>query len=674
MPEFAPGDVFVDHRIEGLAGRGGMGVVYRATQLGLERTVALKVITPLLAEQEDFRRRFAAESKAAASIEHPNVIPVHYAGERDGVLFIVMRYIDGPDLRELVRAEGRLDPERAAHIVAQVGGALDAAHRHGLVHRDVKPANVLLGEEDHAYLTDFGLTKRAATTDGGGLSRAGGWVGTLGYVSPEQIRGERIDARTDVYALGCVLVHALTGSAPYMRDTDEATLWAHLNEPPPTDSVPPEFEGVVARALAKNPSDRYPSAGDLGRAALRAAGRSATAIPERNVGRGLAAPAGSETAATALQGVADPDGETRVSPADDGAAAHARTAPAWRTRPSRRQRRAVLAAGVTALVAVAAALALLSGGGDDPKTASEPPAPPPSGPRRSAVDISRPGIVARPNALTIAAGDVWTLSNREGAIVLVDARTGESEDRLDVGAGGSSLAAGFASVWVTKESTSTVLRINAKTHRRVPGGAVEVALPGSNAVVATGARAVWVGVRNPSLEDRSPESVVRIDPSTREQRFITIERGVQDLAVGAGAVWVSNRFSSTVTRIRTSDGRQDLVPVGRKPKGIAVGEGAVWVASSGDDEITRINPRSLEIKQIPLQAIPERVTVGGGSVWATAKEAGRLIRIDARTRKVVERIETGVRPFALDITRGRAVWLTLLDQDGVQRVRFYRGG
>ncbi len=325
MPEFAPGDVFVDHRIEGLAGRGGMGVVYRATQLGLERTVALKIITPALADDEDFRKRFVAESRAAASIEHPNVIPVYDAGERDGVLFIVMRYIDGPDLRALVRAEGRLEPERAAQIVAQIGGALDGAHRHGLVHRDVKPANVLLDDEDHAYLTDFGLTKRAATTDGGGLSRAGGWVGTLGYVAPEQIRGERIDARTDVYALGCVLVYALTGSAPYIRDSDEATLWAHLNAPPPSEDVPPQFEGVVARALAKDPSDRYPSAGDLGRAALRAAGRSATALPERNVGRGQAAPLDGGTDATALQGApADPDGETQLSPLDGVAAAAAR--------------------------------------------------------------------------------------------------------------------------------------------------------------------------------------------------------------------------------------------------------------------------------------------------------------------------------------------------------------
>jgi len=200
MPEFAPGDVFVGHRIEGLAGRGGMGVVYRARQLDLDRLVALKVIAPTLAEEPDFRARFVTESKAAAAIEHPNVLPVYSAGERDGVLYIVMRYVDGPDLRALVRATEGLGGERAAHIVAQVGAALDAAHAHGLVHRDVKPANVLIGADDHAYLTDFGLTKRVAST--AALSRSEGWVGTLGYVAPEQIRGDRVDARTDVYALG----------------------------------------------------------------------------------------------------------------------------------------------------------------------------------------------------------------------------------------------------------------------------------------------------------------------------------------------------------------------------------------------------------------------------------------------------------------------------------------
>jgi streptogramin lyase/predicted Ser/Thr protein kinase len=680
MPQFAPGDVFVEYRIEGLAGRGGMGVVYRATQLGLERTVALKVITPALADDEDFRKRFVAESKAAASVEHPNVIPVYYAGEREGVLFIVMRYVDGPDLRALVRAQDRLDTERAAHIVAEVAGALDAAHRHGLVHRDVKPANILIDQDDHPYLTDFGLTKRAATTAGGGLSRAGGWVGTLGYVAPEQIRGERIDARTDVYALGCVLVYALTGKAPYSGDSDEATLWAHLNAPPPSESVPPEFEGVVARALAKDPSDRYPSAGDLGRAALRAAGRSATAVPEQNVARGLAAPASEETAPTALRGaaapaIADPDGETRLSPAGGGAPSAAtarRPAPRWS--PPSGRRGALLAAGAVALVAIAAALALLGGGDDgDPgepaRTTTKP-----AGLQPSIADPPQTAVLTRPNSLTIAAGQVWAMSLTDGAVVLIDAATGKRGARLSLGPGLSSLAAGFGSVWVTKSDVRTrnVLRINARTRKRVGNGTVEIARPGRNVAVATGAGAVWVAVRNTTDADHSPESIVRIDPSTGIQKDFPIPDGVQDLAVGEGAVWVTNRFTNTVTKLRVSDGKQFRVPVGAGPKGIAVGEDAVWVASSLDDEITRINPNSLQTRHIPIEAIPERITVGGGSVWATAKEAGRLIRIDAKTRKVLERIDTGPRPFALDITRGRAVWLTLLDSGGVQRVRFSR--
>ena len=337
----------------------------------------------------------------------------------------------------------------------------------------------------------------------------------------------------------------------------------------------------------------------------------------------------------------------------------------------------VLGATLVAVLAVAAALALLGGGGGDGDGEDE------GADTVTATEDLRPavaepamtGILTRPNALTIAAGHVWAMSFQDGAIALRDADTGESvgpRSRINVGPGGSSLASGFNSVWVAKQSTPTVLRINAKTRRRVAGGSVEVARPGRNMAIATGAGAVWVAVRNPSDDDHSPESIVRIDPSTRTQQPIEVTRGVQDLAVGEGAVWVTNRFTSTVTRIRVRDGEQTAIAVGDDPKGIAVGEGAVWVASAADDEITRINPRSLQIRHIPIRAIPERVTVGGGSVWATAKEAGRLIRIDAGSREVLERIDTGPRPFALDVTRGRAVWLTLIDEGGLQRVRFSR--
>src|SRR3954454_4512788 len=259
MADLAPGDVFAGHRIEDVAGSGGMGVVYRGVQLALDRTVALKLITPALAGDPDLRARFVRESRAAASIEHPNVIPLFSAGSEQDVLYISMRFVDGEDLRALLRREGPLDPRRAARIVAQIGAALDAAHERGLVHRDVKPANVLLTPTDHAYLTDFGLIKRVgegATQ----VSRPGGWVGTLGYVAPEQIRGERVDARADVYALGSVLYHALTGRAPFAADSDEATLWSTLHDDPPTiaPGLPGAFEAVIRRALAKDPARRYP--------------------------------------------------------------------------------------------------------------------------------------------------------------------------------------------------------------------------------------------------------------------------------------------------------------------------------------------------------------------------------------------------------------------------------
>lgn len=259
MPGLHEGDEFAGHRILGIAGRGGMGVVYRALQLDLDRPVALKLIAPQLAQDTSFRERFVRESRAAASIDHPNVIPIYYTGENDdGTLYIAMRYVEGSDLRTLVRAEGQLESGRAARIVDQVGSALDAAHARGIVHRDVKPANVLLGANDHAYLTDFGLTKNV--TSHTGSTRNGGWVGTLGYVSPEQIRGGRIDARADVYALGCVMYHALSGGPPYQRETDEATLWAHLHDDPPSladrPGVPERFDAVLSRALAKDPDER----------------------------------------------------------------------------------------------------------------------------------------------------------------------------------------------------------------------------------------------------------------------------------------------------------------------------------------------------------------------------------------------------------------------------------
>src|SRR5690349_18477542 len=199
-----PGSEFAGHRIEGLAGRGGMGVVYKATHIALDHVVALKVISPALAGDPRFRRRFEEESRIAVSIRHPNVVPIHHAGEEDGLLFVTMDLIDGADLRGVLNREGKLDPRRAAEIIGEVASALDAAHARGLVHRDIKPGNILIeAETGHVYLTDFGLARQIDATSG--VTATGAFVGTLDYVAPEQIRGERVDARADVYALGCVL-------------------------------------------------------------------------------------------------------------------------------------------------------------------------------------------------------------------------------------------------------------------------------------------------------------------------------------------------------------------------------------------------------------------------------------------------------------------------------------
>jgi DNA-binding NarL/FixJ family response regulator len=275
--ELEIGSTFAGHRVDAVAGRGGMGVVYRATDLMLGRRVALKLIAPSLAMDPVFRARFEQECRLAATIDHPHAVPLFHAGEEDGLLYVTMRYVDGTDMRELLRAAGRLDTMRAVTIVAEVAGALDAAHEHGLVHRDVKPANVLIsnkGGGETAFLTDFGVCKQSTVLSE--LTGTGLAIGSADYMAPEQAQGMEVDGRADIYSLGCVLYQALTGAVPYDRDSDLDKLWAHAHEPPPAlldvrPDLPPLLAHVVARSMAKDPAERQPTAGDLGRDALTAA-------------------------------------------------------------------------------------------------------------------------------------------------------------------------------------------------------------------------------------------------------------------------------------------------------------------------------------------------------------------------------------------------------------------
>jgi tRNA A-37 threonylcarbamoyl transferase component Bud32 len=259
------------YRIVDQIGRGATSVVYRARHVRLERTAALKLLTPAVGEV-DFRDRFLRESKLAASLDHPNIVPIFDAGEQDGLLYIAMACVDGPDLKTLLVQEGRLPVRRALRLLGQVASALDVAHAHGLVHRDVKPANILVGAGDRAYLTDFGVVKELATS---GVTHTGTFVGTIAYCAPEQIEGREIDARADQYALACVLYECLVGTSPFHRSSDIAMLNAHLHAAPPKLSrtapdVPAALEPILSKALSKSPLDRYGSCGEFLAAAREA--------------------------------------------------------------------------------------------------------------------------------------------------------------------------------------------------------------------------------------------------------------------------------------------------------------------------------------------------------------------------------------------------------------------
>ena len=274
--EPAPNSTFASYRIERLVGRGGMGAVYQARRLSDEAPVALKIVLDEHARNARFLARFEREGRLAAQLTHSHLVPVYEAGIEEGVPFLAMAYVEGVDLYSAVVERERLHPVTTARIVSEVGSALDTAHSVGLVHRDVKPGNILLERRDdgvRAFLTDFGLSKHVESTSG--LTGTGQWVGTIDYAAPEQVQAQETDARTDVYALGCVLYWALAGSVPYPRDRDVDKLLAHLTGPPPKvtalTGVPAAFDAVVEKAMAKRPEDRYQSAGELGDAALDAA-------------------------------------------------------------------------------------------------------------------------------------------------------------------------------------------------------------------------------------------------------------------------------------------------------------------------------------------------------------------------------------------------------------------
>ena len=597
MGDFSIGDEVAGYRIEELIARGGMGVVYRATHVGLDRPVALKVIARELADRRGFRERFLRESRLAARLEHPAVVPIYDSREVDGELVVAMRLVSGGDLRKLIDEEGPLPPQRAINLLAQVADALDAAHAAGIVHRDVKPHNILV-EGDRAYLSDFGLAK---AIDESGAAGSASVVGTAQYMSPEQWRGDSIGPAADVYSLGCVLYEAITGIAPFEREEAET---------PP--EMPKGVDEAIRRAVAKDPTARYATAGAL-----------------------IAAARGAEDSEVRPTAVLSRDRSERTTVPNRSRGLFGRIggrATAW------------LVSGfvVFVLAMVAAALFLLLG--DD-------------GP-----DVSDPIAIGTP-PLRLDAGPkaVWVTSEKDGTLTRLDPESGEVVATRNLGKGVSGVGVGSKWVWITDPERGALLRLEPRSGREK-----EVRIPGEPAPIALGGNRVWLadlggkgvsavnaegaGLYRSGLPPQAPGLrlawgdgglwvaiadagvIRRVDPGTLAAgEAIRVGRGPAGLTVAGGFVWVANSREGTVAKVDPS--LREVVAkidVDGHPGGIDAGTSTVWVADRESDSVSRIDLESGEVEGDPIPVGPEpgAVTVGGDAVWVANNGDGTVTRIE----------------------------------------------
>jgi streptogramin lyase/predicted Ser/Thr protein kinase len=598
-------------RIESEIGRGGMGVVYLANQSFPERKVALKLLSPDLASDPAFRERFVHESNAAASTEHPNIVPVYGAGEADGQLYLAMRYIEGTDLASLLEREGALSPERAARICTEIADALEVAHDRGLIHRDVKPSNILLDSRDRAYLTDFGLIRRTQLHTS--VTKTGQFMGTVDYCAPEQIKGGQIDGRADVYSLGCVLFECLTGSPPFRKDSEVATIYAHLEEDVPKANskrpqISPLLSSVVTKAMAKRPEDRFGTAGEM---------------------------------AEALRG---------------GSGAP----------PGARRRSMLIGLGAVLMLLVIGIAILASRGGEtrEPPIAAENPAEP-TVPRDSLVQIdAKTGeIVSVARILTtsqtlpqieVGEGGVWLLVGP--TVTHVDPTDGTIVGTVDLGANAGatfdSIAVGSRTVWVG--ALPGLVRINPATDQMLRP--VRLMPPGVQqpTYVALGAGRAW-GLT-------SDAHLTHVDPQTGAmQETADVGQGASALASGFNALWIADNLQGTLTKVEPETLDADKpIPVSGDLDAVAAGAGSVWILDSSAGVVIPVDPAtSLPRSPIRVGLYPTDVAVGLGAVWVTDIEDGTISKIDPVTGKV-EAFEIGAPMSAIAVDkRSGTLWVAV---------------
>jgi serine/threonine-protein kinase len=655
-PTFAPGSTFAGYRIEAEAGRGGMGIVYRATQVALGRPVALKLIAANFAGDRSFRERFKREWETAASIDHPNVIPVYEAGEADEHLFIAMRYVEGLDLANLLAREPELAADRAVRIISQVASALDAAHARGLVHRDVKPANVLIGAEEHVYLTDFGLTKHASQD---ALTKTGLFVGSVDYAAPEQIRGEAMDARTDVYSLGCVLYQTLTKRLPYDKPADVAKMYAHVSEPPPVVSEArldgsTAFDAVVAKAMAKEPDDRYQTAGDLARAAQAAIVEGS----DPSMSRAAKKPR---------------SGRNRIvkgsDPSTNGEVSKRTKVAIGITLP------AVLVAGLAA--AGLAASGVIGGSGDDapaPKatvtaaTTAEATTPPPE---KTVAPTGQPKAVATikvgkgPDGVAVSGGHVFVANQQDGTLSVIDPEADEvTGEEIDAGSRPDGVVAGKGVVWLAGAGSDSVRRFQA-AGEIVPTAKVPVG--DRPEAISLGKQLVWVA----NVNDNTVNRIDRATPSVVGSP-IGVGSKPSGIFVGRRFVWVANNGDDTVTRIdpSTAEVVGDPIAVGSKPRGVIETSNFAWIANSGDGTVTRLDRKTGQlIGTTKVGLNPRQLAFGNGFVWVTNNGDNTVTRLDPNTGRVIgSPIPVGQKPLGIASGAG-AVWVANHADHSITRIQ-----
>jgi serine/threonine-protein kinase len=653
------GQQFGAYRLHGLIGRGGMGIVYRAEHEHLGRTVALKLLTPELAASEGFRGRFMRESRLAASLDHPSIVTVYDAGEVNGTLYIAMRFVDGTDLAEVLRGAGALPPDRALGLVGQVAAALDAAHERGLVHRDVKPANVLI-DGARAYLTDFGLTKpTAAATQ---ITTAGQFLGTVAYVAPEQIQGVDVDGRADVYALGCVLFECITGQRPFVRDTDVAILYAHMNEPPPRPSavrpdVPPALDNVVLRALAKAPEQRWATC-----AAMVAAARAALAERPPQETAALAPPSLAtaplpQPTVEATPTVHPPSLATAHLPPSVQAPSPYGPPPMGPPPPPGGQRGGFPTAAIIALLALlvvagAAAAFVLTRSDDESAPAGATPGP--------AAASSGIAVGDSPHGVAVAGGYLWVANSGDGTVTRV-APDGSDRREIEVGTTPLGIAGNAEEVWVTNFGGDTVTRIDVGSAEEIgeletedgPWGVVLGSGRGFVTNELSGTISEWYFPsgeprRAPWASGTAPRGIAVVPPgpwtaNSGEDTVVRHEHGIETarasvgdepvgVAASAGAVWVANSGSDTVSRIDIAnpDAPPETIDVGDEPYAVAVGEGYVWVAHRGDNTVWRLDSAGGAPvgEPIPVGGQPAGIAIGEGSAWVTLGDRDEVERVE----------------------------------------------